>query len=307
MIVNKIVRHIGVILIAWMSLTASAQTGSFLEFSAGGGWSTLTYSLKNAPSTIQTSQSGSYGLHFHAGYGYLIVPSFGIGIGVDVSRFGAEANMSGEMRWKGVTDTDGEKYNHVAQLNRWHERQEIYYVEVPLTFYVFIPTSSELKVSLELGAKYAFPFRSDDSYQANVTHFGEYPLWGLTLRDMPNHGFSTVDLTGKGRLEPKGQLMAFAKIGVSYPLAPNIYFFTNAYATYGLLKTDRTQEGTAFGLRQDTQKAREMHYFIPPAVSVIQTNLPSGSFLPVSAGLEIGIRFFFPPKKKYPCRCLLRT
>ena len=295
------------ILLCLLTGQAQQRGDSFLEFSAGGGWSTLTYSLNGTPDGLQASQAGSYGLNFHVGYGVMLHPYVGLGIGADISRFGATARLKGEMVWNDVTDTDGERYNHYTRINRWNDRQELYYVEVPLTIYFWFPTSSIVSVSAELGLKYAYQFLRNTVYEGNVTHMGQYPAWGMTVTDVPNHGFYSSDLTGKGHFDAQHQVTAFAKLGIMLPISPKLYFFSHLYAACGMRnaigKIDAQQK---LGFREDTDEAADMHYFMNPASSVLETNLPKGEFLPVSIGLEVGLRIRFAAStKRYPCRCLI--
>ena len=294
-----------IILVGFLSLltiATQASVRSFFDFSAGGGWSTLTYSLSTPDARLSTNQNGSYGLTFHVGYGMMFNSYVGLGLGVDMSRYGANASMKGEAWWYDVTDTDGEKYNHCATVNAWNDRQELYYVEVPLTLYLNIPTGSAVSVSAELGVKYAYPFVRNTSYNAEITHFGQYPLWGMTLTDMPNHGFTTNHLIGGGHFAAQHQVIGFAKIGILMPINDRLSFFAHVYGTYGFRKafvqTGETQE---LGFREESD---ELHSFMPSASSLLLTNMPSGSFRPASVGVEIGLRVYLKSRRNSHCMCL---
>ena len=72
------------------------------------------------------------------------------------------------------------------------------------------------------------------------------------------------------------------------------------------MKAINPNGASEFGLREETPEAELMHYFMQPATSVLLTDMPSGSFLPVAVGLEAGIRIHFTSHShKYPCRCLI--
>lgn len=291
-------------MMALITMPALAQKGAFLEFSAGGGWSTITYNLLRAPMGLQPSQNGSYGLQFHAGFGYMFNRYVGLGIGADVSRVGASAGLQGEMRWNDVTDTDGERYNHIATINRWTDRQEIYYVEVPLAFCVRIPTGSKMSVSAEVGVKYAHPFSSGSTYDGNVTHIGQYPAWGLTLQNVPNHGFYTEDVSGKGVMSVRDVWTAFAKVGILVRLCNQCSLMAHVYGNYGLGTAIGNNAGMReFGVRGDSELSKRTHSFIAPAAPLLETNIASGAFRPISVGLEIGVRVHFPTRTRYKCPC----
>lgn len=295
------------LLICLLTGQAQQRGDSFFEFSAGGGWSTITYSLQGTPITLDAKQMGSYGLSFHVGYGFFLHPNVGVGIGADVSRYGANARMNGEVTWIGVADTDGEKYNHYANVNMWHDTQELYYVEVPLALYFFIPTNSALNLSAQVGVKYAYPFLQKTAFEGNVTHVGYYPQWALTLTDIPNHGFYTEELSGRGQVGIEHQMIAFAKLGVTVPIGQKVSFFSNLYASCGIRNImGSVEDNQELGFRTNTEEAAQVHPFIPIAVSLWETNVPSGKFLPVSVGLELGVRIHLTSNtRKFPCRCLM--
>ena len=283
-------------------LGVQGRVTSFFDFSAGAGWSTLTYSLQGAPEGLTAKQLGSYNMTFHVGYGMMFNSYVGLGIGVDMSRYGAKAGMKGQMWWNDVTDTDGEKYNHCTSIGYWNDRQELYYVEVPLTLYFAIPTPSAVSVSAELGVKYAYPFIRNASYSGEVTHSGQYPMWGVTLTDMPNHGFTTEKLNGGDHLGAEHQIIAFAKVGVLVPLSNRVSLFAHVFGTYGFRGAiSQSAETHELGFRGEND---DMHDFMQPASSVLTTNLPEGSFCPVSVGLEIGVRVHLASRSKEPCRCI---
>jgi len=290
-------------------LMVQADTYSMLEISGGGGWSTMTYNLTGNTSTTQTSFSipGSYNFTVHAAYGFFFNRYVGLGLGVDLSRYGGAAAISGNMRWNDVTDSDGEKYNHLLTINRWQDKQEIYYLEVPLTLYIAFPLAHHLDFSAEIGVKYAYPFLSKAVYAGEVEHQGEYPQWGMTIKDMPNHGFETKHLEGTGSFIPQQNFIAFAKVGVEFPIAKRIAFFTHVYATCGFKKALKAEaEEHELGFREDTDAAAALMPFMSTYTPLINTQMAKGSFLPVSVGLEVGLRFFFPHTQRshHPCRCL---
>ena len=115
---------IGLLLFA---ATSMYGLSSFFEVSVGGGWSSLGYGLTNATQPgLTMSQGGSYGLGAHVGYGLQFNKYVGLGVGVDLSRYGANAKMNGVAEWQGVRDTDGELYNHLTTVHKWSDQQELY-------------------------------------------------------------------------------------------------------------------------------------------------------------------------------------
>ena len=286
-------------------VNAQHRVNSFLEFSAGAGWSTLTYRYSPSIATLNATQTGSYNFTFHAGYGLLFNSNVGLGIGVDVSRYGAATRLSGDAFWNDVTDTDGERYNHYTHINKWNDSQELLYAEVPLTLYFFAPTQSSVWVSGEIGIKYGFPFKRRTAYSGSVTHRGLYPDWGMTAENMPNHGFTERSLSDKQVMGMQHQLFAFAKLGVMMPIGRQTYFFTHLYAACGMMNAVGKNGGkTDIGFRDESAESEQFYSFMPAYTSIINSSMTTGKFLPLSVGLEVGIRIRFSSSSaKYPCRC----
>ena len=174
-------RIIILFLFVGLSLPIAAQMHSAVEISVGGGWSTLGYKVQPKQEDVQAANKGSWGAQAHFGYAIFFTPKVGLGIGANFSHYGASADLSGIARWEGVTDTEGEPYNHLAIIHSLKDKQDIYLVEIPLTFYFVQPLSDKLFFNLEVGAKYGIPVMKSASFRADIEHQGDYGLWDLDL------------------------------------------------------------------------------------------------------------------------------
>ena len=295
-----------IIFLLWgLSLPMAAQMHSALEVSIGGGWSSLGYKVKPAQAAVNGSNDGSWGLQAHVGYALFFTPHVGLGIGANFSHYGSNASLSGTAQWNGVMDTDGESYNHLTIIHSLKDRQDIYWVEIPLTFYFVWPIATDLSLQVEAGAKYGLPIMHSASYHADIEHQGDYGIWGMNLYDVPGHGFYRErDFQDSYPIRPKNQLSLFLKLGVSYEISRNIHLFGNIYGDYGVLNI--LQRGqNELGFQNDRSGMAKTHAFMPAYHGLLKTNSISSQSHPIQVGLEIGIRFVFPHKQSYPCKCML--
>lgn len=307
-------KHFGrnILLILLLALCSIAQaqrpTGrtSVIEIAAGVGWSSLGYNLTSPQQSLIARQGGSYGYNAHFGYALFFNPYVGIGLGADISRYGATAQLDGERIWEGVTDTDGERYDHHLLLSAWRDQQEVTYIEVPLALYLTIPTQSRANISFALGARYGIPISTGSSFSGTTTHYGTYDPWGiLTLRDMPNHGFYTErNFSGANSLPVRHVISAFIKVGTDIRLTDHVALTAHIYANYGITNAlDNQEQRTELGWQNDRNGMQRAHYFMAPYSSILNTNLVSDSSHPISIGAEIGLRFRIPHTHPYDCKC----
>lgn len=247
---------LGVALIATLSLHAQA---SFVwDFSAGAGYSSLGYKVQ-AADNITPSTKGSYGANLHTSIGLLFCPYFGMNIGADFSRYGQSILLTNStLQWDDVTDTDaegniaGEKYNHHLDIYSWKEKNQQLYLAPQLTLVGIIPLST-ISLSIEAGVEYAFCMQSNYSATGDIEHTGIYPKWGLTLHDMPAHGFyRTTSFFPSGDLSKDFQTLSLVgKIGVIIPIAEHWDIRANVLCKYALSTNPKTTTGGTHQLGTD--------------------------------------------------------
>lgn len=300
------------ILLSIAVLTTSSMYGlsSFIELSVGGGWSSLGYKLNNETQPgLMLKQNGSYGLEAHFGYGLQFTKNIGVGIGADLSRYGATAKINGQARWSGVRDTDGELYDHITSVQRWTDKQEIYMLEIPLSLYLRFPIATDVRIYGQIGAKACIPLMNKAHYEGTVSHQGFYEPWMLTVSDVPNHGFYTADMKSDYTISTKLTVAAFAKIGIEAPVDElrHVWLFGAIYGTMHFMPAIEVSATPApIGWRNDIQGEanRQAHYFMSDYTPVYNTALMSGKPNPVAVGAEIGIRFRIPHPKRYRSHCM---
>lgn len=282
---------------------AAHSAGSSFELAIGGGYGSLGYGVASTE-TMQAKNLGDWAASAHIGYNYFFSEWVGIGVGVDVTRIGSTLRLEGEQTWTRVTDTDGERYDHVLRLSPWRETQQAVYLEPSLAIKTSIP-AGDIYVIAEVGAKYALPVLSGYYAKGELTHTGYYKPWDLTLSDMAPHGFYTEDAyRPKGDIvKPEWRIAVFAKAGVLIPLVEHLDLMVQAYGQYSVTSSAIGGENVP-GFRQDREGMTDAHYFMPDYTSYTGSALVNGGYRPWMVGAEIGLRYTIPHGKAAKnCHC----
>lgn len=294
-----------IFLLLGFSFPLWAQMHSTVEISAGGGWSTLGYKVQPTQADVKGSNSGSWGLQAHLGYAFFFTPKIGLGIGANFSHYGANASLTGTARWNEVTDTEGELYNHIVNIHSLRDKQDIYYIEIPLTCYFLYPIAEYLNLNVEVGVKYAIPLLTKASFRADVEHQGDYGIWGLNLYNVAAHGFyRESDFHDNYSFNAQNEVGVFLKVGVDYEMTPEIHLYGNVYGDYSFMDAFHIGQ-SELGFQNDRTGMEEVHSFMSPYNGLIATSSVSAKASPIQVGVEVGVRFIFPHKKNYPCKCYI--
>ena len=291
----------------WAATGARHSRGHAFEVTVGGGYSSLGYKVTNITDNLASKTSGSYSLQAHLGYNWFFSEYVGLGVGVDMQHYGQQAKLNGTLSWSGVTDTNGEKYDHTLDINNWAEKQNYWAVEIPVSIVFSIPVQDKLYITAQVGGKYGLPLSGKYAGSGTLTHSGWYAPWGLTLTNIPNHGFYTEKgFSPKGTLPKKNYWTVFAKVGVAIPLVEHLDLLVQGYVNYAITAVGQSGRDDAIGFRNDRPGQEQAHYFMNNYTDLSNTAVINGAYKPWSAGLEIGVRYTIQTKKtnKYPCRCL---
>lgn len=246
-------------------------------------------------------------------YRFFFCRWMGIGVGVDVMRYGSRLKTSGEYVWLKKTDTDGEQYDHHLALTDWQENHAAYTVEVPLVLAFSIPAGA-VNILLEVGGKWGLPFTTQYSGKGDITHTGYYAPWDLTLHDTPPYGFySTSSYRPKGAL-PAWQIYwaVTGRVGVAIPFADRWDVRFSAVANRIITPVENWMDAPSRaawqpGFKADHPGMDEQHYFMGDYQSYLLSPLTSGHLRPWTVGLEAGISYHIRHrvKEKCPCRVYL--
>ena len=155
-----------------------AKMSHNIDITAGGGIGSLGYDLQGG------RQYPAYT------YTWFFVPGTGLQTGVQLTRLGSVASLTGSYVWQDLlTDASGDQYEHRMTFADWYEQQEAYLLEIPLgfTLHHYGRNNPRAGVYAALGAKLQIPLFADYRHHSgSVTHSGYYPYWDLTLQDLPD-------------------------------------------------------------------------------------------------------------------------
>ncbi len=296
------------------------RKGSYFQFGIGAGISDLLYTVEAGTQTVLPS------LTANIGYTYFFLPWMGIGTGAHVSHYGAIAKLDGEYgkeidTWNGVSDTDGDTYNHRTRMQNWKERQLIYMVEIPLALHFQQNWGYRTGLYAQVGAKFGLPVYSDYKVlSGSMRHVGEYPQydWKIFGENETAHGFGFEDNAGqngsvKGLPTAKNNqfrynIAAFFEIGALFQVSNRVDLFLGVYFNYGFTNID-PYSGT---IKPNNQEKQDIgfknadHQFMNDYQGVLATKQAQGSGIngginPLSAGIKFGVNVFAgrtEPKEK---------
>ncbi len=297
------------------------RKGSYIQIGVGAGVSDLLYAVEGGTQTFLPS------LTANIGYTYFFIPCMGIGTGAHVSQYGSIATLNGEYGdafWNGVTDSDGEKYDHRVRMNKWRERQLTYMVEIPLALHFQQNWGYKTGMYAQIGAKFGLPIYSDYKVMdGSMRHIGEYvyttnDVLGVT-EDLHEFGFEdnrgqNGNITGlptKTNNQFRYNISAFFEIGALFQVSKRVDLFLGIYANYGFTDIDPykgtigTYEGAPKG---DIGFKNDLHPFMNDYQGILATKQVSGKGInsginALSGGIKFGVNIFAgrtKPKKEKP-------
>lgn len=271
---------------------------SMLEITVDAGYSATLYKVADG------KRLGGVGYGADLGYSYFFHKNVGIGVGVGFRHYAGGAQLNTLLDYPDVIDTDKEPYEHWTYLHNWREKQDLYYVEIPLSLQFRVPLH-KINLWFALGAKYNIAVAGHTAAQGDITHRGYYEKWDLTM-DIPAHGFyETSDFRPSMSLRPKNTVALFARMDVGIPLTEHWQILIGVNAHYCLMPAYVLDGKDDLGFRNDKAGWADAHYFMTDYSSLLHTPVLSGKANPLSVGLEVGVRYIFNKREKsYPCHCV---
>lgn len=281
------------------------RKGSYFQFGIGAGISDLLYAIDAGTQSVLPS------LTANIGYTYFFVPTVGIGTGAHISHYGSVANLTGEFgktidAWNGITDSDGEQYDHRVRMQNWKERQVIYMVEIPLALHFQQNWGYRTGLYAQVGAKFGLPVYSDYKViGGSMRHIGEYnyttkdvlgmyeDLYEFGFEDNQGQTAAVKGLPTKDNRQFRYNIAAFFELGALFQVSQRVDLFLGIYANYGFSNIDPYQDDT----KQDIGFKNELHPFMNDYQGVLVTKQAQGKGIngginALSAGIKFGINVF---------------
>jgi len=249
-------------------------------------------------------QKYALGNVLEVGYSYFFHPKMGVGLGVGISKISAKAllNNGGSIP---IVDTNYTKdpnagvYEMFFDCDKFSERQNIWAIEVPLTFQ-FEHKMGEAKrngIFASLGVKGYFPISARTSFPGGDLSFSGYdPYLNVVWpKDMPVHfepatmGESFV----KTKLRPSVDLIG--DFGGLFGLTKTTDLYIGIYASYGFMDILPKSEDKVTYIQKEGNKVPTISGMLNSNMLDVYNTLPDNDISTkwnlFQAGVKVGFRF----------------
>ena len=265
-----------------------AKMSHNIDITAGGGIGSLGYDLQGG------RQYPAYTWTAGLGYTWFFVPETGLQTGVQLTRLGSVASLTGSYIWQNLlTDASGDQYEHRMTFADWYEQQEAYLLEIPLgfTLHHYGRNNPRAGVYAALGAKLQIPLFADYRHHSgSVTHSGYYPYWDLTLQDLPDRFITEqTDVPQQGSFLQhlnRWNAAVYMEIGTTIRCGAHTELIISAYGQYTVTDLLATPVGrlTSLGFAN----SRNGYTFMPEYHGLIGTKAVT-ALHPWTAGIKLGL------------------
>jgi len=232
----KLKKQIIIGLSLWLGGSLQGQeTGSYLHFNVGGGLHNLLCNIQNS------TEKGDLGCTINAAYSYFFTPQWGVQTGLGIQSFNALSTLN-LLSSTTEIDTDGDAYAFRVHYQNWKEKQQVLFFDIPLALQYRYAIGKSFGILGSAGGKISIPVNA--SYKTTggeIVTTGYYSQWNVEFKNMPQHGFSTINNSYKGDLTLKPSYMAIADLGGLVKLSEKADIYIGAYINSGLnniLKAD---------------------------------------------------------------------
>ena len=265
-----------------------AKMSHNIDITAGGGIGSLGYDLQGG------RQYPAYTWSAGLGYTWFFVPGTGLQTGVQLTRLGSVASLTGSYVWQDMlTDASGDQYEHRMTFADWYEQQEAYLLEIPLgfTLHHYGRNNPRAGVYAALGAKLQIPLFADYRHHSgSVTHSGYYPYWDLTLQDLPDRFITEqTDVPQQGSFLQhlnRWNAAVYMELGTTIRCGAHTELIISAYGQYTVTDLLATPVGrlTSLGFAN----SRNGYTFMPEYHGLIGTKAVT-ALHPWTAGIKLGL------------------
>lgn len=244
-----------------LALTANAQQGGYDNYAGltlGGGLNSMTCSPAHGTQSL--------GLGFDAGlhYTHFFDEHFGLGFGVHYSYANAYATYDFAETTNGLVHPSNPNvtYNLNTTFDNWKERQTLGILGIPVEIFYRSVLNDKWTFIGGVGVQCDVPIHGSYSgADGQYSTTGTFPSLGnYTVRDMPEHGFSTYDESFDAKVENLTPVVSFiADLGMRMALKNNWGLYFGIYGGYGITNMLDEQRTDAL-LVVDTKNPKEIQY-----------------------------------------------
>ena len=268
------------------------RRGHYIQAHVGLGYGSLGYKLEGPDNRV----NGSFSALLQLQYAYFFHPNWGVGAGLWFTNYVSYAHIGGNYHWMDQIDTDYEQhYDHTSDVHKWREREAIYNLGIPISLQ-FQMRKEEWKAGIFAAVGIAPSFSVSKRYkvqEGEIEHWGYYPAWKLTLRDM--HEFGTKDYKdapqSKGKMSVRPQATFFVDLGALIPVTKQIDVLVGGYFNISMNNANSSSKED-LGWRDDT------YTFMNEYKGAYATTLANASH-PWEAGVKIGLHWHYIKPEKH--------
>lgn len=252
--------------------------GHYMYLNGGGGMHNISYSLTNG------KYDNGKGFTINAGYGYFFHRNWGFSAGLGVKSMKAEASLNSFMLGLPSVDSEGVDYEYRNYFSNWKEQQKTMLIDLPVAFQnrLFL---GKFTFQTSLGLMVSFPTNSEFKVKdGSITTTGYYSQWNVELKNMPQHGFTTLNSHPQGDISLKTAFSAFGELGVLYSLTGTFSLYAGGYYHHGLNNAINDQKKPVY-------ESNGVYN------GVLRSAL-TDNVKPVAVGVKVGIVWTFGKKVK---------
>ncbi|WP_170215527.1 outer membrane beta-barrel protein, partial [Flavobacterium flevense] len=154
------------------------------------------------------------------GYIYSFTNHFGIGTGLEFSKYNQEISLKNltETLTNFEIDPSTSAFVYNVTTSNYREKQTLQAIQIPLFLQYKTTISKGVDFNFRAGAKYFLPVDYKiKSSAAYVNGAAYYPDVNLTIDDLPEYGFGgQSNYSASGEYQTKGILMSMFELGFTF-------------------------------------------------------------------------------------------
>lgn len=277
---------LGILMSGGLSLY-SQYINQYITAGVGIGISSFNYNIDGGKSKPKLGFSAK------VSYSYFFSPSWGVGTGVEISRYSTNGYLDGaKVSFDNRIDDQGDLYRKDVYFRDWSEIQTAIYFEVPIMMYYQynFGLRKRMMMLIRFGAKVGFPLMGNYNVtRGNLEVQGYYPRWNITFFNMPNHGFGTTGSSKtSGKLDLPFNVAATVGFDFSFEITKKIDIFAGVSFDYGFSNTKLINDGDLLYENQ--------YYDLYYRGIMISSAIDKANTIAVQG--EVGIRYAISSRKK---------
>jgi hypothetical protein len=225
-----ILLFVTILFVTLNSFSAIAQSTQEFSVYAGGGLSTLKYSLSEG------KINNGWGCDFGMAYSYFFNEYFGVNTGLGFASYNAKIalNDATTIVTPNLKDNEGDTFDMHTTLDSYDEKQNTMFLNIPVMLQYQTGKTNKfyaqggVKIGIPLSGSYKTPY----TVITNKGYYPEFDNWATTQKFAGFGAF--VKQESDSDLDLKVSFMLSAEAGMKWLIGNNLRFYTGIYFDYGL-------------------------------------------------------------------------